>query len=415
MSSVVAFVGSPVTYLRVVFLLLGSAVALSFFLVDGMVILLVTQHLGDRLTIACAVGIVAVPPVLLGMVSPARRIEAVAAESLLGITFPHGTPGPALRLEQRIRSASWFVVHILAGGAVVLAVAMLVPFALALLSAPLSVPAGESVSSIDWLRTTGSWKDGWMPVVGVACLTAAAAVPMVLGALVAPWAFRLLGPSYAERLHGLEVETARLAERNRIARELHDSIGHALSLVTVQAVAARKVGSRDPEFVNEALGTIESTSRSATADLDHMLGLLRAGEPRAGEPPAPAPDLDALDALVAATRAAGLDVRAEVDADLGRVPGVISREAYRIVQEGLTNALRHSTDMSVRLEVVRGSGRLLLTLTNPAPAGAPARRGGGLRGLEERVYALGGSITNTADCGTWRLAVELPLPHGGVA
>lgn len=215
--------------------------------------------------------------------------------------------------------------------------------------APFSVPAGEPVFSIDWLYTTGTWVDGWMPVAGVACLV----VAMVVGALVARAAPSLLGPSYADRLRRLETETARLAERNRIARELHDSIGHALSLVTVQAVAARKLGTRDPEFVNDALETIESTSRAATADLDHMLGLLRGGETRAGEPPAPAPDLNALESLVAATRATGLDVRASVADDLTGVPGVVSRETYRIIQEGLTNALRHSADRSVRLEVAR--------------------------------------------------------------
>lgn len=219
--------------------------------------------------------------------------------------------------------------------------------------APFSVPAGEPVFSIDWLYTTGTWVDGWMPVAGVACLVVAMVVAMVMGALVARAAPSLLGPSYADRLRRLETETARLAERNRIARELHDSIGHALSLVTVQAVAARKLGTRDPEFVNDALETIESTSRAATADLDHMLGLLRGGETRAGEPPAPAPDLNALESLVAATRAAGLDVRASVADDLTGVPGVVSRETYRIIQEGLTNALRHSADRSVRLEVAR--------------------------------------------------------------
>jgi len=413
-STVVAFVRSPVTYLRVVFLLLGSAVALSFFLVDGLVISLVAPHLGGWLTIAAAVGIVAVPPVLFGMVSPVRHIEAVAAASLLGVTFPDGLPGPARSLEQRGRATMWFVLHVVAGGVLILDVA-LVPVALALLTAPSSVPGREAVLSIDWLRTTGGWVDVGMAIAGIVCLVTAVVVPMMLGALAARGAPRLLGPSYAERLLRLEVESARLAERNRIARELHDSIGHALSLVTVQAVAARKVGARDPEFVNGALETIESTSRSATAELDHMLGLLRDGEPREGGATAPAPDLSALDSLVAATRAAGLTVRADVVDDLSGVPGVISRETYRIIQEGLTNALRHSADRSVHLQIARSAGRLLVTVTNPAPAGAPPRRGGGQRGMEERVKGMGGSITTTADGGTWRLAVELPLPQDGAA
>ena len=91
-----------------------------------------------------------------------------------------------------------------------------------------------------------------------------------------------LGPSSAERLERLEADAARANERNRLAREVHDSIGHALSLVTVQASAARKLIGRNPGFAEEALETIETTSRRAVADLDHMLGLLRQEPPRRG-------------------------------------------------------------------------------------------------------------------------------------
>ncbi|GAA3740855.1 signal transduction histidine kinase [Spinactinospora alkalitolerans] len=415
MSTAAAFPLRPVTYLRVVFLLLGSALALSFALLDGTLILIAARHLEDWLTIVIAAVVVAVPPVLVGLVAPARQVEAVAAESLLGVDFPDGVPGPAHRTEQRIRAAVWFVVHVLAGGVVVVDAATLIPLGLALIAAPLNLSAGDPVSSVDWLRATGGWSDAWMPFAGLACLVIAVAIPVGLGALLARAAPALLGPSYAERLQRLEAVTARLTERNRIARELHDSVGHALSLVTLQAVAARKLLTRDPEFADGALETIESTSRSATADLDHMLGLLREGAARKGADRFPAPDLEVLDELVAATRAAGLDVRADVHGNLGGLPTVISREAYRIVQEGLTNALRHAVDASARLQVAKRPGCLAVTLVNPTAAGAPLRPGRGLRGMEERVHALGGSITNVADGGTWSLAVELPLPKDGAA
>ena len=110
--------------------------------------------------------------------------------------------------------------------------------------------------------------------------TAPAAATTVLGTLLAgrflAWLGpTLLGPSYAERLQRLEADAARAIERNRIAREIHDSVGHALSVVTIQASAARKLIERDPGFAADALATIETASRRAAAELDDMLGLLR--------------------------------------------------------------------------------------------------------------------------------------------
>jgi signal transduction histidine kinase len=222
----------------------------------------------------------------------------------------------------------------------------------------------------------------------------------------------LLGPSYTRRLEALETETARLLERNRIARELHDSIGHALSVVTLQAGAARRrLGAHDPDFADEALDAIESTARSATAELDHVLGLLRDGAVRDNRDGRPALSLDSLQALIATTQRAGLTVHADVSCDLDGLPGVVSHEAYRIVQEGLTNALRHAPDGIAHLSVGRSRGRLLITITNATRGGVPRLTGRGMRGLAERVQALGGSLANDDADGTWRLAVELPLPR----
>jgi signal transduction histidine kinase len=114
--------------------------------------------------------------------------------------------------------------------------------------------------------------------------------PLLIGRLLAQLGPALLGPSYAERLERLEADTARANGRNRLAREIHDSIGHVLSLVTVQASAARKVIGRDPAFAEKALETIETTSRRAVADLDRLLGLLGQETPR-GAPPTPVPNL----------------------------------------------------------------------------------------------------------------------------
>ncbi|MGH3736473.1 MAG: sensor histidine kinase, partial [Micromonosporaceae bacterium] len=344
-------------YLHAVFMLLGSALAVSFVMVDLVLsVTVVNQKPSTPVLIAATVVIVGVPPVLLGLMSPVRQVEAVAAESLLGVRFPDGTPGPARTLEQRLRAMVWFLAHVVAGGVVAAGLVLLLSLGPALIVAPLTLPAGGEVLGLSWLRTSGGWADAWLVAVGTAGVLVALLLPFALGAVMARFAPLLLGPSYAERLHRLEAETARLVERNRIARELHDSVGHALSLITVQAGAAGKLLARDPGFAAEALRAIESASRSATGELDHMLGLLREGEAAAR---APAPELSALPELLAATRTAGLEVTAELDGDLDTVPGVVSREAYRIVQEGLTNALRYATG-EARLSVTRRDGALRL-------------------------------------------------------
>jgi hypothetical protein len=161
------------------------------------------------------------------------------------------------------------------------------------------------------------------------------------GAALARLAPRVLGPTRTERL---AVQLARaqsaeraLAERNRLARELHDSVGHALTVTTLQAGAAARVLDSDPAFVARALEAIAEAGRAALEDLDHVLGLLRdgGGEGTRG----PQPDLADLDVLVDRARSAGLTVDVELYGPLAAVPRAISREAYRIVQEGLANAL----------------------------------------------------------------------------
>jgi signal transduction histidine kinase len=183
-------------------------------------------------------------------------------------------------------------------------------------------------------------------------------------------------------------------------------------VATLQAGAARKLLDSDPAFARDALASVEDASRAALDDLDHVLGLLRDGDAAAT---APQPTLADLDRLLAETRAAGVEVRAELAGDLGRVPAVVSREAYRIVQEGLTNALRHAGRVPVTLRLAAGADRLELELTNPpgpVGGGSPAGGGRGLRGIGERVAILGGQMTAGADGASWRVAVTLPLRPG---
>jgi signal transduction histidine kinase len=230
-----------------------------------------------------------------------------------------------------------------------------------------------------------------------------------LGAVDAGAARRLLGPSAAERLAAEQARTERLRERGRLAAELHDSIGHALTVTLLQAEAAREVAGRDPAFVAAALEAIAESARRAGADLERVLGLLR--EPSAPSPGAPG--LAELDGLLASARAAGARVAAEVAGPVAELPPALSREAYRVVQEALTNALRHAGPVDVAVRVAVGPSRLDVQVTNALPAapvgaGAVPGTGSGLRSLRERAAGLGGTAEAGRSGDRWQVEVRLP-------
>ncbi|MFD3927588.1 sensor histidine kinase [Streptomyces sp. NPDC058614] len=225
-----------------------------------------------------------------------------------------------------------------------------------------------------------------------------------LGELITAIARRLLGPSPSERLAALEERTDQLLERNRIARELHDSIGHALTVAVVQAGAARAAG--DPAFTDRALGAIEDTGRAALEDLERVLGVLREAE----RPVSSRPTLTEADRLLESARASGAKVDAEVTGPVETVPGPVSREGYRILQESLTNVLRHAGSVPARVRIEVQDGGLVLEVRNPLTAeiSGPGR-GSGLRGIRERAALLGGRARTGPDEGDWQVHVELPL------
>lgn len=365
---------APESYLRAVFVLTGAAVALALGITDFTLVSLVALA-GAPAWVTAVAGVVLVGgPLLVGLVPAVRQVEAVAVQSLLAVEFGDGLPGPARGWPQRLRTLGWFLVHVCTGAAAVGAV-------------------------LGLIALRGSW---WTVPAAAATLLGTLLAGRFLGR-VGPV---LLGPSYAERLQRLEADVARATERNRIAREIHDSVGHALSVVTVQAAAARRVIGRDPGFAAEALGTIEATSRRAAAELDDLLGLLR-DQARAAA--TPAPDLGSLDGLLATARSSGLTLDADVSGDLSRLPPLISREAYRMVQEGLTNALKYSADGTGKLCLSLGRGTLDIRLGNPVAGRRPGRAGRGLGGIGERAAALGGTATVGPHGGKWTLRVVLPV------
>ncbi|MGW5399762.1 sensor histidine kinase [Streptomyces sp. NPDC003952] len=228
---------------------------------------------------------------------------------------------------------------------------------------------------------------------------------VLLGDMITAIARRLLGPSAAERLTALEVRTEQLLERTRIARELHDSIGHALTVAVVQAGAARAAG--DPEFTDRALSAIEETGRAALEDLDRVLRVLR----ESGQRPSQRPTLAEADRLFESARASGAVVDAQLLGPLDQLPGPVSQEGYRILQEALTNVLRHCGPVPVRVRIGMVADRLDLEVTNPLPDRPSVITGGGtgLRGMRERAALLGGKTETGPYKGGWRVRTRLPL------
>lgn len=328
---------------------------------------------------------------LLACVPAVRRSEGVQARALLLPGDDEVTVEPARTWSERGRLLLWLVARVELGVLAAELTALAVWAGAALLT-------GSRVSAV-----------AGVPL-AVVVLPAWALAVAGLGALTAAVARRLLSPSPAERLAAQRARTERLLERTRLAAELHDSIGHALTVTLLQAGAARDVAGRDPAFVDRALAAIEDSARSAAADLDRVLALLRETSPA----PA-APTLADVGGLVHAAEAAGARVDARVDPAVAGLPEVLSREAYRIVQEALTNALRHAGPVPVRLDVGVDGGALRLAVRNPVPAPVVAARGGGsgIRGLHERAAVLGGTALTGPDGDDWRVEVRLPL--GGPA
>lgn len=229
----------------------------------------------------------------------------------------------------------------------------------------------------------------------------------------------LLGESLGARrayIHEIEEKAARLEqeresearraaaeEQARIARELHDVIAHALSVIIVQASAAADAFKVDPQLVTEPISAIDGAARAALSDLRRVLGVLQHGPHYT-----PQPGLDRLDELIAQVRATGLEVELEIGGSVNQLPAAVELSAYRIIQEALTNTLKHAQAEHARVRVRYGA-QLRIEITDDGHGPNGGSPGSGLIGMRERVSLLGGTIqTGAIPGGGYRVSASIP-------
>ncbi|MGF0114884.1 sensor histidine kinase [Promicromonospora sp. Marseille-Q5078] len=408
-----------------VYLVIGGVVAGAYFtLAAGFV-----QMFADPATPRAAVGVLALlTAVIVGtppFLAPVRALEIAAVRTFLDLDArdlpdPAGPPTVATRW----RGAAWFGLHLALGAAVTVGLLVAVPLATQLVLSAFGVDRAFLVDLVPALVQ----HPGWWVTLAVLLLLALPYAATLARRLLRQSAVPLLGPDQTARIAELEARADRLAERGRLARELHDSVGHALTVTTLQAAAAARQVDVDPDAARRSLSAIEEAGRSAMADLDHVLGLLRAGDdaPRA-ESLASARSLGDLPALVEDARHAGADVHLDVAAGAtAGLPRATSHGAYRVVQEALTNAVRHAPGHPVDVHLAfDDAGHVLdvLVTNTVVPAAEPreirvstgstgGRGGRGLRGMAERVRLLRGELDAGPRDGRWEVRARFPLDRG---
>jgi signal transduction histidine kinase len=205
---------------------------------------------------------------------------------------------------------------------------------------------------------------------------------------------------------------ASAAERQRIARDVHDVVGHSLTVMLLNVSGARRVLTRDPAAAADALDRAEQAGRGSLQNVRAIVGLLRTSDEAGAEPRPGAADIAA---LVDTAADAGLPVRAEIAGDLDAVDPYVGLAAYRLVQEALSNVEHHAPGSDVVVRVVNDDDRLNVSVRNgparssPSP---PAGRGGtGLEGIRQRLGAVGGTVSVGPERGGWMVDGSIPLPR----
>lgn len=362
--------------------------------------------------ILCAVGLLVVPPISLSSGQYVGYVLVVIGVSL-AVTFRRRVPRIALTIL-----AVLLVVHlvvfdvpsVVAGLAALVAAyttqTQLVPpwrwvFLAATYAGGVAAMARSTVLSDDWQTRAFA----------VASVSVAISLAATLGMLRRWRRTRYdLAVERAAFLEGQLDTERRLAifeERHRVAREMHDILGHALNAIAAQAEGARYVLTSDPDKADQALNDIAHLSRTAVDDVRDVIDILRTEDEDVSA--RPGPSLRDLADLITTLQAPGTTIKLQVDGDVDAVPNRISLAAYRIAQEGLTNAIKHGhSPIVVRLTIESDSLDMIVLNAATSPAANGERRGHGLIGMAERTRAYGGTFTAGPDAtGGWRVHVHL--------
>jgi signal transduction histidine kinase len=218
----------------------------------------------------------------------------------------------------------------------------------------------------------------------------------------------------AELVRAQAATQATMAERLRIARELHDIVAHSIGVIAIQAGSGRSVFSARPGEARDALAAIEATSRETLSGLRRMMTGLRRAEPESGpvqEPLGAAPGLADLQRLAAMTLDAGVKVDLEWHGSREPLPADIDLSAFRIIQEAVTNVVRHAGTGQCRVSIIQHEGLLSIEVTDAGHGGSTAGTGYGITGMRERAALLGGDFSaGPRPDGGFRVAARLPVP-----
>jgi signal transduction histidine kinase len=205
-----------------------------------------------------------------------------------------------------------------------------------------------------------------------------------------------------------------LAERLRIARELHDIVAHSIGIIAIQAGAGRRVFDTSPDQARDALAAIEATSRETLSGLRRMMTGLRHADPEPGPgqaPPGPAPGLADLEQLAATALDAGVKVEVDWRGRREPLPADIDLSAFRVIQEAVTNVVRHAETDQCQVVIDQRDGQLSIEVTDSGRGGSAVRTGYGITGMRERAALLGGDFSaGPRPGGGFRVAARLPLP-----
>ncbi|WP_186292952.1 sensor histidine kinase [Brevibacterium aurantiacum] len=408
---------------RLLVLLIGGVIAVPYAAVVIWIVTALNQvgNRADSLTII-VVGIVAFALLCIpAFLSVIRALERTLAEQLLELSIP--TPPRRPRTADRLRGALFYFGHTFAGALLLLTIIVLIPAAMVLAADPRQ--AHELSNGLIGTETSLAatvLPAGLIQALALGILLMCIAIIVVEGYFLPNYALILLGSSAADRAELAGRERARRFRRTVLAREVHDSIGHALTVTTMQAAVAKRALQTDPTIAEAAVDEIARTGREAVAELDYVLTLLRTeADPEADDDAVnsaetaqpPRRTIEDFEILAEEARSVGHPTQLRISGDMGSLPSAVAHELHRIVREALTNSLRHASVPGASVSISVDAGFVTLTVSNACVVNTSGARsnagtGRGLQGIKERVELFGGEVRWTADAGSWTLEAVLP-------